>query len=77
MRSPCCLCLPPFPISFSISFLILMKLDETWYLQHDTWSHLTVVLCKSLISVCVYVCMYIPLSLLAHYRVGQTQLGSF
>jgi hypothetical protein len=53
MRSPCWLC-----ISF-INFWT--SLYETWYVYHVTWSHLSGVLHKSLPSVCVFICVSLPL----------------
>jgi hypothetical protein len=46
MRSPCCLCLPPWQL-----FNARANLHETWYVYHGTWAQLDGV--KSLPSACV------------------------
>jgi hypothetical protein len=58
MRSPCCLCIPPYQLLNAST-----NLYETWYAYHGTWAHFNGVLRKSLPSVCVSVCVsLIPLS---------------
>jgi hypothetical protein len=56
-----CICIPPPPHQFLNAWI---NLYETWYVYHDTWTHLDDVLHKSLPSLCVPVCY--PLSLLSN-----------
>jgi hypothetical protein len=52
MRSPCCLCIPPYQrLNAWTNFY------ETWYVYHGTWAQLNGVLHKSLPPVCVSLCV--------------------
>jgi hypothetical protein len=51
MRSPCCLCVcvcPPYQLLNGWT-----SLYETWYVYHGAWTHLSGVLHKSFLSICV------------------------
>jgi hypothetical protein len=64
MRSPSCLCVSPYPL-----LNVWTNLYETWYVYHDTWTHMSGVLHKSFPSVCVSICVS-PLSLLGNGSVN-------
>jgi Mn2+/Fe2+ NRAMP family transporter len=59
MRSPCnlcvCVCVSVYPPHQLLN--AWTNLCETWYVCHGTWAYLDGVLHKSLLSVCVSVCV--------------------